>query len=228
MKSIVSLGLALSALMSQASGHYIFQQLTTSTKYSINQFIRPVPSNSPVTDLTSTDLRCNVGGTSGASTQTATMKAGDTFSLTANQAIYHQGPTSFYMAKVPSGKTAASFDGSGAVWFKIQDIGPTFDSSGNSAWSLLQTYSSKIPSSLPSGDYLIRIQQLAIHNPYPAGIPQFYISCAQVTVTNGGTGKPAPLVSIPGFMDGKEPGYVVNIYDNFHNYTVPGPAVWSG
>lgn len=29
-----------------------------------------------------------------------------------------------YMAKAPS--TAAAFDGSGQVWFKILDIGPTF------------------------------------------------------------------------------------------------------
>lgn len=90
-----------------------------------------------------------------------------------------------------------------------------------------ETYTSKIPASLPSGDYLLRTQQLAIHNPYPAGIPQFYISCAQVTVTNGGAGKPAPLVSIPGFITGTEPGYTVNIYNNFKNYTVPGPAVVS-
>lgn len=35
-------------------------------------------------------------------------------------------------------------------------------------------------------------------------------------------------MSIPGFIKGDEPGYTVNIYSNFKNYTVPGPAVWSG
>jgi hypothetical protein len=38
-----------------------------------------------------------------------------------------------YMAKAPS--TAASFDGSGKVWFKILDIGPTF-SNGQASWDL--------------------------------------------------------------------------------------------
>lgn len=91
-----------------------------------------------------------------------------------------------------------------------------------------ETYTYKIPPALPNGDYLLRVQQLGIHNPYPAGIPQFYISCAQITVTGGGSGTPGPLVSIPGFIKGNEPGYTVNIYTDFHNYTVPGPAVWSG
>ncbi|EHK99527.1 putative endo-beta-1,4-glucanase D [Glarea lozoyensis 74030] len=130
------------------------------------------------------------------------------------------------MAKVPSGSTAAAFDGSGKVWFKIQDIGPTFDASGNAAWQLSQTYTSKFPAGLPSGDYLLRTQQLAIHNPWPAGIPQFYISCTQVTVTNGGAGTPGPLVSIPGAFSSSDPGYTVNIYNNFKNYTVPGPTVF--
>ena len=126
------------------------------------------------------------------------------------------------MAKAPG--AAVDFDGSGQVWFKILDIGPDF-SSGTAVWNLLQTYTYNIPPNLPSGDYLLRIQQLGIHNPYPAGIPQFYIECAQITVTNGGSGTPGPLVSIPGFITGTEPGYTVNIYTNFHNYTVPGPAV---
>jgi hypothetical protein len=91
-----------------------------------------------------------------------------------------------------------------------------------------ETYTYNIPKNLPNGDYLLRIQQLGIHNPYPAGTPQFYIECAQVTVTNGGTGAPGPLVAIPGWITGTEPGYTVNIYNpTFTNYTVPGPAVWA-
>ncbi|KAL5326442.1 hypothetical protein ACEPPN_004127 [Leptodophora sp. 'Broadleaf-Isolate-01'] len=182
--------------------------------------------NSPVTDLTSTDLRCNQGGVVGGNTQTITVTAGSSFTFTTDTAVYHNGPLSMYMAKAPS--SAAAFDGSGQVWFKILDLGPTFDASGTATWPLAQTYTYTIPKALPNGDYLLRVQQLAIHNPYPAGIPQFYISCAQVTVTGGGSGTPGPLVSIPGFIKGDEPGYIVNIYNNFKNYTVPGPAVWSG
>lgn len=145
------------------------------------------------------------------------------------------------MAKAPG--AAVDFDGSGEVWFKILDMGPTF-SGGKATWPLYglcssclsstrltrssDTYSYHIPSNLPSGDYLLRFEQLGIHNPYPAGTPQYYIECAQITVTNGGTGTPGPLVSIPGWVKGDEPGYVVNIYDpSFSSYVTPGPDVWA-
>lgn len=151
--------------------------------------------------------------------------AGSSVTFTADVAVYHQGPVSFYMAKAPT--TADSFDGSGDVWFKIKDIGPTF-SNGAATWDLEQSYSVTIPASVPDGEYLLRIQQLAIHNPWPAGIPQFYIECAQISVSGGGSGSPSPLVEIPGAFSDTDPGYTVNIYSDFTNYTVPGPAVWQG
>jgi hypothetical protein len=45
---------------------------------------------------------------------------------------------SLYMAKAST--TAAAFDGSGSVWFKVADIGPTFDASGTASWSLLRRW----------------------------------------------------------------------------------------
>ncbi|KAI5777055.1 glycoside hydrolase family 61 protein-like protein [Geopyxis carbonaria] len=227
MKFLCSLGLTVGLLANLAQSHYIFQYLTANgAKGSLFQNIRTVPNNSPVTDLASNDLRCNVNGASGSGVSTVSVKAGSTVTMDLDIAVYHQGPLSWYMAKAPS--TAAAYDGSGTSWFKIKDVGPTFDSSGNAAWSLTTTYSVTIPASVPTGEYLLRVQQLAIHNPYPAGIPQFYISCAQISVTGGGSGSPKPLVAIPGAFKATDPGYVVNIYNNFKNYTVPGPAVWTG
>jgi hypothetical protein len=89
-----------------------------------------------------------------------------------------------------------------------------------------ESYGVTIPTCIAPGDYLLRIQQLAIHNPWPSGIPQFYISCAQVKVTGGGSTSPKG-VSIPGAFKDTDPGYTVNIYSNFNNYTVPGPEVFS-
>lgn len=228
MKSYNTLFAGLSVLATQSYAHYIFEQLThAGTLYPAYTYIRQNTNyNSPVTALNSTDLRCNVGGETSGSTTTITVKAGDAFTFTTDVAVYHDGPLSMYMAKAPT--TAAAFDGSGQVWFKILDLGPTFAADGTSTWPLAQSYSYTIPPALPNGDYLLRVQQLGIHNPYPAGTPQFYISCAQITVTGGGSGTPGPLVSIPGFITGDEPGYTVNIYTDFTNYTVPGPAVWSG
>ncbi|CAE7143619.1 unnamed protein product [Rhizoctonia solani] len=58
---------------------------------------------------------------------------------------------------------------------------------------------------------------------------EFYVSCAQVRVIGGGSGVPKPLVALPGYYTGKEPGIMVNIYNPIPvNYTQPGPTVWSG
>jgi hypothetical protein len=57
---------------------------------------------------------------------TASVTAGSTVTYHAGQAVYHPGPMSFYMARVPSGQSIESFDGSGAVWFKISHEQPNF------------------------------------------------------------------------------------------------------
>jgi hypothetical protein len=91
------------------------------------------------------------------------------------------------------------------------------------------TVSVKIPSSLPSGDYLIRVEQIGLHVASSVNGAQFYISCGQLTVTGGGSGSPSPLVSFPGAYKNTDPGLLINIYYPVPtNYTCPGPAVWSG
>jgi hypothetical protein len=63
------------------------------------------------------------------------------------------------------------------------------------------TFTFKIPSSIPAGQYLLRIEQIGLH---VAGAPQYYISCAQVSVTGGGSANPTK-VSIPGYVSKDDP-----------------------
>ncbi|KAF2456416.1 glycoside hydrolase [Lineolata rhizophorae] len=222
MKAVTFATAALLAGVTNA--HYIFQRLTANgVQGDVYQNIRENTNyNSPVTDLDSNDLRCNVGGESGAGTGTVSVEAGSKVTFTADVAVYHQGPVSFYMTKVDD---ASKADGS-TPWFKIKDIGPTFNG-GQAQWDMSTSYDVNIPTCVPDGDYLLRIQQLGIHNPYPAGIPQFYISCAQISVTGGGNAEPSPLVDIPGAFHEDDPGYTANIYNNFNSYEVPGPEVFT-
>ncbi|KAK4161231.1 glycosyl hydrolase family 61-domain-containing protein [Cladorrhinum sp. PSN259] len=224
MKGLLSAA-ALSLAVSQVSGHYIFQQLTTgSTKHGVFKYIRQNSNyNSPVTDLSSKDLRCNEGGASGSGTETIDVRAGDSFTFNLDTPVYHQGPVSIYLSKAPG--SAADYDGSGP-WFKIKDWGPTF-SGGSASWTLTGSYTANIPVCIPNGEYLLRIQSLGIHNPYPAGTPQFYISCAQIRVSGGGSTTPSNTALIPGAFKATDPGYTANIYSNFNSYTVPGPSVFS-
>lgn len=116
--------------------------------------------------------------------------------------------------------TAAAADGS-TDWFKIKEIGPTFSGS-TATWSLKTSYDVTLPSCLAPGEYLARIEQLAIHN--PGSPPQFYISCAQIKVTGSGS-KTFTGVKIPGHVKATDSGYTANIYSpSFTSYVVPGPA----
>lgn len=49
--------------------------------------------------------------------------------------------------------------------------------------------------------YLLRIEQIGLH---VAGAPQWYLSCAQITVTGGGSASPSK-VSIPGYVSASDP-----------------------
>lgn len=91
-------------------------------------------SNGPVTDVTSQAIRCYQlsGGNEGATT--VDVNAGSQIGFTVNPSTYHPGPLAFYMAKVPSGQTAASWDGSGNNWFKIYEDGPTSFSNSGLTW----------------------------------------------------------------------------------------------
>ncbi|PSR77785.1 hypothetical protein PHLCEN_2v7708 [Hermanssonia centrifuga] len=108
----------------------------------------------------------------------------------------------------------------GKTWFKIYEQAPVFENGALTFPSETQTqFTLTIPKSLPSGQYLVRAEQIALHVASTYGGAQFYIGCAQVNVVNGGSGTPGPLVSIPGVYTGYEPGILINIYDLPSNFT---------
>ncbi|KAI3615068.1 glycoside hydrolase family 61 protein [Moniliophthora roreri] len=132
------------------------------------------------------------------------------------------GPAAIYLGKAPG--SAASWDGSGANWFKIAEWGATFNPFQFTDFNANQL-TTTIPSSVPPGEYLVRIEQIGLH---VAGAPQFYISCAQINITGGGKANPAK-VSIPGYVSASDPGLTVNIYYPIPtSYKVPGPAPFRG
>jgi hypothetical protein len=133
------------------------------------------------------------------------------------------------MAKAPGNVT--NWEPSGSVWFKVFAIPPvtnggtsiTFPSQG------MSTVSFTLPKSLPTGQYLVRTEHIALHSAGSAGGAQLYISCAQINVTGGGSGSPGPLVAFPGAYTGNEPGILINIYYPIPaSYTNPGPSIWKG
>ncbi|PPQ83164.1 hypothetical protein CVT25_005411 [Psilocybe cyanescens] len=213
-------GLVGIAILAQsASAHYIWNTLIAGGTTSTAAVRQPI-NNSPVTSVTSGDVRCNVSP--GSASQTVSVSAGSTIGFKLDNTVYHQGPAAIYLGKAPG--SVANWDGSGANWFKIAEWGATFNPFTFTDFNAAQL-TTTIPSNTPSGEYLVRIEQIGLH---VAGAPQWYISCAQISVTGGGSGNPSK-VSIPGYVSSSDPGLTVNIYNPVPtSYTVPGPRPWRG
>ncbi|KAI0806265.1 glycoside hydrolase [Irpex lacteus] len=239
--------------------HYTFPDLITGSTVTADwEYIRITAnhySNGPVTSVTDPEFRCyelDLQNSAG-QTSTATVSAGSTIGFkgtysmhlvsmtfhqlivlplyTANQALYHPGYFSVYLSKADPAANSPEA-GTGQTWLKVYEIPPvltngqfTFPSENQ------QSFTFTLPESLPSGQYLARVEHIALHSASTYGGAQFYISCAQLNVVNGGSGTPGPLVSIPGVYTGYEPGILINIYSppkNLTSYPIPGPAVWQG
>ncbi|TFK96547.1 glycosyl hydrolase family 61-domain-containing protein [Pterulicium gracile] len=237
MKSFV----ALLAAAGLANAHFTMQYLfVNGVDQGRNVGIRIPPSNSPVEDINSPNIRCNVNGGTGVA-QTVNVPSGATVEFewhehaertgagTPALSAGHYGPVQVYIAKAPS--TAATFDGSGTVWTKLASSGLVNPSTQQWASSVVSNnqgrHSAKLPASLPAGEYLLRAEILALHaaGSYPGA--QFYIGCAQIKIASGGSANP-PKVALPGAYSPTDPGIKINIHWPLpQTYTAPGPAVWS-
>lgn len=184
-------------------------------------------NNGFVGDVKSEGIRCDQ--LAGSTATTMSVAAGSTVGLTVSPNIYHPGPVQFYLAKVPDGQTAASWDGSGEVWFKIYGEQPVF---GGQQLTWASTNKAEItvtiPKCIPSGEYLLRGEHIALHSASAAGGAQFYLSCAQISVTGGGSTEGTPKVAFPGAYSAQDPGIMINInYPVPTSYKNPGPPVFS-
>ncbi|PVF93951.1 hypothetical protein CPB86DRAFT_71200 [Serendipita vermifera] len=147
-------------------------------------------------------------------------------------AASHKGPIQVYLAKVDS---SASSGTSGLKWFKVASEGLS-----GSRWAVDTMISGggwwyfTMPSCIAPGNYLMRVELIALHNAYSANGAQFYMSCAQINVTGSGSFTPSSTVSFPGAYSSNDPAILISIYDNSgqptngdKSYTPPSPAVIS-
>ncbi|KAI1073526.1 glycosyl hydrolase family 61-domain-containing protein [Whalleya microplaca] len=222
------------ALATSVRGHATFQQLWVNGKDQQSTCARLPASNSPVIDVESNDIRCNAN--SAAASSTCPVAAGDTITVEmhqhdsrdcSEQAVggNHFGPVMVYLSKVSD---AAAADGSDS-WSKIFESG--YDSA-TKKWGndILNDNCGKqdvvVPTGIPAGDYLVRAETIALHAAGSEGGAQFYMTCYQISVTGGGAASPAG-VSFPGAYSATDPGILINIYNDFGEYQIPGPDVYA-
>ncbi|KAH6615770.1 glycoside hydrolase family 61 protein [Chaetomium sp. MPI-SDFR-AT-0129] len=220
--------LALTVLASAfAEAHYTFPSVANTADWQVVRTTTNYQSNGPVTDVSSDQIRCYERNPGTGAPSTYNVTAGSQLAYHAKSSISHPGPMAFYIAQVPSGKTAANWDASGAVWSKIYQDGPSFN--GGLTWPTMnaQSVSVTIPRCLQNGEYLLRAEHIALHSAGSVGGAQFYLSCAQLSVTGGsGSWSPKNKVSFPGAYKATDPGILINIYYPVPtSYTPAGPAV---
>ncbi|KAL0630703.1 hypothetical protein Q9L58_010447 [Maublancomyces gigas] len=228
------------ALAGSAAAHTIFQELYVNGVSAGHTTGIRVPSyDGPISDVTSKDIICNGGLNpyrAPLSTSIINVPAGAKVTTEWHHTLDganaadgddpispgHLGPVMVYLAKVDNALTTTV---TGLKWFKIYEDG--LDASG--AWGVTRLVNNKgkvditIPKCIPSGNYLLRAELIALHgaSSYPGA--QFYMECAQINVTGGGSASPA-TVSFPGAYAGSDPGITINIYwPVVTKYTIPGP-----
>ncbi|KAK9422827.1 putative Glycosyl hydrolase family 61-domain-containing protein [Seiridium unicorne] len=230
--------LAAAAMLPSAFAHYNFEALIVNGNVtSAYEYVRQGNnSNSPVTDVTSANMVCNSGGTLAATmakTSTYTVAPGDNVGFTINAALSHPGPLSVWMSKAPDGTEANAYDGSGD-WFKVYELTYTEITSEGIQWATypsgssgLTNFTIDLPTDLAAGEYLMRAEHIALHAASEFGGAQFYVGCAQLSVTGDGAGTPSPTTSIPGQYTGYEAGLIINVYYPIPtNYTAAGIETW--
>ncbi|KDR72743.1 hypothetical protein GALMADRAFT_270683 [Galerina marginata CBS 339.88] len=195
---------------------------------------RPWSSYNPIQDATDANLACNDDGTSSSLQLTATVAAGTKITAYWNQVWPHAiGPMITYLAQCP-GSTCTGVSAKTLKWFKIDQAGLLSGTAYSGTWASGQminqnsTWTSTIPTTVPSGNYMIRFETIALHS-LPA---QMYPECAQITITGGGSLAPtaAQLVTFPGGYSNSDPGLTIDVYSNAAQtqttYQIPGPPLY--
>ncbi|KAI0973488.1 glycoside hydrolase family 61 protein [Xylaria arbuscula] len=209
-----------------AEAHTIFQEVSINDqKQGSLVALRAPNDNNPVYDVTSQDIICQKAGRT--SSTVINVNPGDQIGAYWGHVIggaqfandpdnpiasSHKGPITAWLAKVDDAATASK---TGLKWFKIWE--DTFNTStkkwgvdnmiSNQGWTKFQ-----MPQCIAPGNYLLRVEILALHSARTSMGAQFYMSCAQVKIGGSGAFSPSQTVSFPGAYQQNDPSILINIY----------------
>ncbi|KAF2471362.1 uncharacterized protein BDR25DRAFT_368188 [Lindgomyces ingoldianus] len=178
---------------------------------------------------TTSNIACHKNATAGQAS--AKVAAGGTVELqwTAWPESHH-GPVLDYLAKCDGDCTTATADG--LSFFKIDQSGLLDDTTVPGSWASDKLISNNnswtvtIPSSIATGNYVLRHEIIALHSAGQDNGAQNYPQCINIEVTGGGSASPSAEAATK-FYTPTDPGILVNIYQSL-TYEIPGPALFSG
>ncbi|KAI6780245.1 endo-beta-glucanase D-like protein [Emericellopsis cladophorae] len=241
LSSTTTLALLASVLPQAALAHYNFERLIVNGEATEPyEYVRSTTNaNSPIEDVTSPSMICNQGGNDAAiraRTKTYEVAAGSEVGFDINSELGHPGPLYVYMSRAPDGVALSDYQGDGD-WFKVYALTTShIETNTGLHWATFpggqggaQNFTFTLPEDLPTGNYLMRGEHIGLHGAGNVGGAQFYMGCAQLAVTGGGSGTPGPTVNFPGAYAEDDPGVLIGIYwPPPQEYISPGPPVWPG
>lgn len=122
---MVSTALVVLGAILGVSGHYTLPKVGTGSDWQQVRKADNWQNNGFVGDVSSAQIRC-FQSTTAAASASLNVTAGSSVTYYASPSIYHPGPMQFYLARVPDGQTVNSWNGDGAVWFKVYHEQPNF------------------------------------------------------------------------------------------------------
>ncbi|PKS08370.1 hypothetical protein jhhlp_005314 [Lomentospora prolificans] len=218
--------------VSLATCHTIFQKLSVNDKdYGQLVGLRAPNQDYPTQDVNNPDMTC--GKVALTSTEVISVAPGDKIGawwghvLGGEQipndpdhpiARSHHGPITAWLAKVDNAANAQI--GPNLKFFKVAE--DNFDVATNTwgvdnmikngGWSYFN-----MPTCIAPGDYILRVELIALHSAYSSNGAQFYISCANLRVTGDGTFVPTQTQSFPGAYQQNDPAILANIWGALPN-----------
>lgn len=85
-----------------------------------------------------------------------------------------------------------------------------------------------IPSSIASGNYVLRHETIALHSANNAGGAQNYPQCINLKISGSGSNSLSGGTVGTSLYTATDPGILVNIYQTLSSYIIPGPKLISG
>ncbi|KAI0660297.1 glycosyl hydrolase family 61-domain-containing protein [Cubamyces menziesii] len=201
---------------------------------SIQSPIRTISTSSPIVNTTDPSLACGQLAQPAALVVPAKSGSEVAFVWTSSSGHWFHvvGPITIYMALCDNGD-CTTFDATKGRWFKTDQAGLTNTSDLNAIPTWAQAslddgspYTTHIPEGLKAGQYLIRMEIIALQGAGHIGGAEFYPSCTQLNISGDGDGVPNATVSFPGAYSPNDPGIHVDVYEPGFTYTAfPGPPI---
>jgi lytic cellulose monooxygenase (C1-hydroxylating) len=186
----------------------------------------------PFTSLQSSDIICHLD--SGNAPRTATVAAGSEIMLGwTDWPRSHHGPVIDYLARCNNGDCTTA-DKTQLRFFKVAQKGQISLGEGGGKtgyWASDEFIDAgsdwivKIPSDIAPGSYVLRHEQIALHEGSQAGGAQFYPQCINLEITGGGSKTPSGVPATQ-LYTADHSGVHYNYNDETSSsYQIPGPSV---